>query len=140
LERLPRRAILISLLYVAFPTSGGAVDNDIPERLKAIVAKQLNIPLGFVTDCAGFIDDLHADSLETVELVMAFEQEFQCEVPDDAAEKILTVGDAIRFFERCKGFSTTRTKPAVSCSPSKPACEAGRKVRERSPERLKKKD
>jgi acyl carrier protein len=140
-EKLPsRRAILISLLYAALPTSGGAADNDIPERLKAIVAKQLNIPLDFVTDCAAFIDDLRADSLETVELIMAFEQEFQCAVPDDAAEKILTVGDAIRFFERCKGFQTTRTKPAASCSPSEPACEAGRRTRELAPGILRKND
>jgi acyl carrier protein len=53
-----------------------------------------------VTDGASFIDDLGADSLDTVELVMAFEEEFGCEIPDDAAETILTVGDATKFLEK----------------------------------------
>jgi len=53
-----------------------------------------------VVDAASFIDDLGADSLDTVELVMAFEEEFGCEIPDDAAETILTVGDATKFLER----------------------------------------
>ena len=53
-----------------------------------------------VTDAASFIDDLGADSLDTVELVMAFEEEFGCEIPDDAAETILTVGDAVKFLEK----------------------------------------
>jgi acyl carrier protein len=53
-----------------------------------------------VTDNANFIDDLGADSLDTVELVMAFEEEFNVEIPDDAAETIVTVGDAIRFLEK----------------------------------------
>ena len=52
-----------------------------------------------VVEGASFIDDLGADSLDTVELVMAFEEEFGCEIPDDAAEKILTVKDAIKFLE-----------------------------------------
>ncbi len=53
-----------------------------------------------VVDAASFIDDLGADSLDTVELVMAFEEEFGCEIPDDAAETILTVGDATKFLEK----------------------------------------
>ena len=53
-----------------------------------------------VTDNASFIDDLGADSLDTVELVMAFEEEFGCEIPDDAAEQIQTVGDAVKFLEK----------------------------------------
>ena len=53
-----------------------------------------------VTDGASFIDDLGADSLDTVELVMAFEEEFGCEIPDDAAEKILTVKDAVNYIEQ----------------------------------------
>jgi acyl carrier protein len=52
------------------------------------------------TENASFIDDLGADSLDTVELVMAFEEEFGCEIPDDAAETILTVGDAIKYLEK----------------------------------------
>ena len=58
---------------------------------------------GKVTDNASFIDDLGADSLDTVELVMAFEEEFGCEIPDDAAEKILTVKDAIGFIDENGG-------------------------------------
>ncbi len=53
-----------------------------------------------MVDSASFIDDLGADSLDTVELVMAFEEEFDCEIPDDAAEKILTVKDAVDFIEK----------------------------------------
>jgi acyl carrier protein len=53
-----------------------------------------------VTENANFIDDLGADSLDTVELVMAFEEEFNVEIPDDAAETIVTVGDAVRFLEK----------------------------------------
>jgi acyl carrier protein len=61
------------------------------------VVEHLGVDEGKVTDTASFIDDLGADSLDTVELVMAFEEEFNVEIPDDAAEKIQTVGDAISF-------------------------------------------
>ena len=70
-------------------------DNDIAARVKKIVVDHLGIEEEKVTENASFIDDLGADSLDTVELVMAFEEEFGCEIPDDAAEKILTVKDAI---------------------------------------------
>jgi acyl carrier protein len=73
--------------------------SDIAERVKKIVIEHLGVDEGKVVDKASFIDDLGADSLDTVELVMAFEEEFGCEIPDDAAEKILTVGDAVRFLE-----------------------------------------
>ena len=66
-------------------------DNDIAARVKKIVVDHLGIEEEKVTENASFIDDLGADSLDTVELVMAFEEEFGCEIPDDAAEKILTV-------------------------------------------------
>ncbi len=69
------------------------------ERVKNIVVEHLGVEEDKVTDTASFIDDLGADSLDTVELVMAFEEEFGCEIPDDAAEKILTVQDAINFIE-----------------------------------------
>ena len=71
--------------------------SDIAERVKKIVIEHLGVDEAKVTDTAGFIDDLGADSLDTVELVMAFEEEFGCEIPDDAAEKILTVTDAIDY-------------------------------------------
>ena len=67
--------------------------------VKKIVADHLGIDEQKVTDEASFIDDLGADSLDTVELVMAFEEEFGCEIPDDAAEKILTVKDAIAYID-----------------------------------------
>jgi acyl carrier protein len=74
--------------------------SDVPERVKKIVVEHLGVEDAKVTDNASFIDDLGADSLDTVELVMAFEEEFGLEIPDDAAEKILTVKDAIAFIEK----------------------------------------
>ena len=73
--------------------------SDVAERVKKIVVEHLGVDAGKVVDNASFIDDLGADSLDTVELVMAFEEEFGCEIPDDAAEKILTVKDAIDFIQ-----------------------------------------
>ena len=73
--------------------------SDISERVKKIVVEHLGVDEAKVTEEASFVDDLGADSLDTVELVMAFEEEFGCEIPDDAAEKILTVKDAITFIE-----------------------------------------
>ncbi len=74
--------------------------SDIGDRVKKIVVEHLGVDEAKVTDSAGFIDDLGADSLDTVELVMAFEEEFGIEIPDDAAEKILTVKNAIEFIEK----------------------------------------
>ena len=71
--------------------------SDIAERVKSIVVEHLGVEGDKVIEGASFIDDLGADSLDTVELVMAFEEEFGCEIPDDAAEKILTVKDAVDF-------------------------------------------
>lgn len=71
--------------------------SDIAERVKKIVIEHLGVDAAKVTDNASFIDDLGADSLDTVELVMAFEEEFSVEIPDDAAEKIVTVKDAVDF-------------------------------------------
>ena len=67
------------------------------DRVKKIVVEHLGVEADKVTEDASFIDDLGADSLDIVELVMAFEEEFSIEIPDDAAEKIQTVGDAINF-------------------------------------------
>ena len=74
--------------------------SDVAERVKKIVVEHLGVEPEKVQDNANFIDDLGADSLDTVELVMAFEEEFNVEIPDDAAETIVTVGDAIRFLEK----------------------------------------
>ena len=73
--------------------------SDIADRVKKIVVEHLGVDEGKISDDASFIDDLGADSLDTVELVMAFEEEFNVEIPDDAAEKIQTVGDAINFIK-----------------------------------------
>ncbi|HAA93709.1 MAG TPA: acyl carrier protein [Rhodospirillaceae bacterium] len=73
--------------------------SDVSDRVKQIVVEHLGVDEAKVSDNASFIDDLGADSLDTVELVMAFEEEFGCEIPDEAAEKILTVKDAIGFIE-----------------------------------------
>ncbi|HAX92020.1 MAG TPA: acyl carrier protein [Rhodospirillaceae bacterium] len=76
--------------------------SDIAERVKKIVIEHLGVDAAKVTDNASFIDDLGADSLDTVELVMAFEEEFGVEIPDDAAEKIVTVKDAVDFINSKK--------------------------------------
>ncbi|MGD8325363.1 MAG: acyl carrier protein [Sphingomonadales bacterium] len=73
--------------------------SDTAATVKKIVVEHLGVDESKVTDTASFIDDLGADSLDTVELVMAFEEEFGVEIPDDAAEKILTVKDAIDFIQ-----------------------------------------
>ena len=72
---------------------------DVPDKVKKMVADHLGIDKQKVIEEANFIDDLGADSLDTVELVMAFEEEFGSEISDSEAEKILTVGDAIKFIE-----------------------------------------
>ncbi len=73
--------------------------SNVTDRVKEIIVEHLGVDEAKVTENAKFIDDLGADSLDTVELVMAFEEEFGCEIPDDDAEKILTVKDAISFLE-----------------------------------------
>ena len=73
--------------------------SDISERVKKIVVEHLGVEADKVTENASFIDDLGADSLDTVELVMAFEEEFDLEIPDEDAEKIATVGDAISYIK-----------------------------------------
>src|SRR4051794_40260016 len=92
--------------------------SEIGERVKKIVVEHLGVEPEKVVDNASFIDDLGADRLDTVELVMAFEGEFGCEIPDDAAETILTVGAAPKFLE----------KNAKSGRPRRGADEAGRAV------------
>ncbi|MDD4909937.1 MAG: acyl carrier protein [Candidatus Omnitrophica bacterium] len=71
----------------------------VAEKVKAIIAEQLGVKAEEVTPTASFIDDLGADSLDTVELVMALEEEFGIEIPDEDAEKMTTVADAIKYIE-----------------------------------------
>ena len=76
--------------------------SDIAERVKKIVVEHLGVDADKVSEGSSFINDLGADSLDTVELVMAFEEEFGVEIPDDAAEKITTVKDAITYIDEHK--------------------------------------
>lgn len=78
-------------------------DNNIESRVKEIIVEQLGVNADQVTPSAKFVEDLGADSLDTVELVMAFEEEFDVEVPDEEAEKLQTVGDVIKFIEGQQG-------------------------------------
>mgnify|MGYP001458508096 FL=1 len=73
--------------------------DNILERVKQIVVDQLGVDEEEVTEKASFVDDLGADSLDIVELIMAFEEEFEMEIPDEKAEKIVTVGDAVRYIK-----------------------------------------
>ena len=77
--------------------------SDVLERVKKIVVEHLDVEAEKVTEKASFIDDLGADSLDNVELVMAFEEEFDIEIPDDAAEHIQTVGAAVKFISEKAG-------------------------------------
>ena len=77
--------------------------SDVADRVKKIVVEHLGVEADKVVDNANFIDDLGADSLDTVELVMAFEEEFNVEIPDDAAESIQTFGDAVAYLTKAVG-------------------------------------
>ena len=79
----------------------------VSDRVKAIIAEQLGVKLEEVNDTASFIEDLGADSLDTVELVLALEEEFGIEIPDEDAEKMTTVGDSIRYIEQKASASNT---------------------------------
>jgi len=70
------------------------------EKVKEIVVRELSVPESQVTESATFQGDLNADSLDVVELVMAFEDEFDVEIPDEEAEKIISVGDAVSYLEK----------------------------------------
>ena len=73
--------------------------SDVTTKVKAIIVDKLGVDESEVTPTASFTDDLGADSLDTVELIMEFEKEFDIQIPDDKAEKITTVGDAVSFIE-----------------------------------------
>ncbi|MFC1658686.1 acyl carrier protein [Candidatus Omnitrophota bacterium] len=75
----------------------------VDEKVKSIIAEQLGIKAEEITPTASFIDDLGADSLDTVELVMALEEEFGIEIPDEDAEKMTTVGEAIKYIDEKAG-------------------------------------
>jgi len=78
-------------------------EKNVEDKVKDIIVEQLGVNAEQVTLTARFIEDLGADSLDTVELVMAFEEEFGAEIPDDQAEKLLTVGDVINYIKEKQG-------------------------------------
>ena len=84
-------------IYTIIPR--GFKMSDINERVKDLVVEQLGVSADQVTPQASFIDDLGADSLDTVELVMAFEEEFGIDIPDEDAEKMVSVSDAIKYLD-----------------------------------------
>lgn len=79
---------------------------DVGQKVRAIIAEQLGVKPEEVTDAASFVDDLGADSLDTVELVMALEEEFGIEIPDEDAEKMTSVGEAVKYVEEKASKST----------------------------------
>ena len=78
-------------------------DNSIDEKVRSIIVDQLGVESDKVTADAKFIEDLGADSLDTVELVMAFEENFDIEVPDEEAEKLQSVADVVAYIEKVQG-------------------------------------
>jgi len=76
---------------------------DIAEKVKEIISQQLDVDMAEVKEAASFIDDLGADSLAIVELVLAFEEQFEIDIPDEDTEKIRTVGDAVSYIQEHKG-------------------------------------
>ena len=77
--------------------------SDMVEKVKDIIAEELGVEREKLTDGASFMEDLGADSLDTVELVMAFEKEFDIDIPDEEAEKLKTVGDALKYLQEKMG-------------------------------------
>jgi acyl carrier protein len=77
--------------------------SEIVEKVKDIIVEELGVEREKLTDDASFMEDLGADSLDTVELVMAFEKEFDIDIPDEEAEKLRTVGDALKYLEEKTG-------------------------------------
>ncbi|MEW6013849.1 MAG: acyl carrier protein [Candidatus Zixiibacteriota bacterium] len=75
------------------------MSSDIEQKVKEIIVEQLGVDAAQVTESARFVEDLSADSLDTVELVMALEEEFSLEIPDEDAEKITSVGDAVNYIK-----------------------------------------
>lgn len=84
--------------------------SNVEERVHAIIVEQLGVDEKEVTETASFIDDLGADSLDTVELVMAFEEEFDIEIPDEEAEDITTVADAVRYIQERTAEKSSKEK------------------------------
>jgi acyl carrier protein len=92
---------------MALQPGGQAVADDIEAKVKSIVAEQLGVDQAEISRGTSFVNDLNADSLDTVELVMEFEDEFDMSIPDEEAEKIQTIGQAIDYIEQYLAKGTT---------------------------------
>jgi acyl carrier protein len=99
---LARAVEPVCLADAASGYSGGSMASPIEQKVKQIIVEQLGVDESQVENKASFVDDLGADSLDIVELVMAFEEAFELEIPDEDAEKIQTVGDAVTYIESKK--------------------------------------
>src|SRR5262249_20768272 len=97
-----RRRVLAACLSLIVAYGCDSSQANVAERVKAKIVKVLDVGADQVIDNARFVQDLGADSLDCVELITAFEEEFGIEIPDEAAEKFLTVGDAVRFIENAR--------------------------------------
>ena len=97
---IPGTPVILGRSSIATNEDKDTTMSDVADRVKKIVIEHLGVDADKVVDNANFIEDLGADSLDTVELVMAFEEEFGVEIPDDSAETIVTVGDAVRFLDK----------------------------------------
>ena len=97
-----RRYMLTACLSLIFLYGCNSSATDVTERVKVIIIRQLKVGADRVTENARFVQDLGTDSLDYVVLISAFEEEFGIEIPDDAAEGFLTVGDAVRFIEKAR--------------------------------------
>ena len=93
--------------------------SSVEDQVRAIIAEQLGIKAGEIKQDASFVDDLGADSLDTVELVMALEEEFETEIPDEEAGNIVTVGDAIEVIKKCKANKGKKKKISAATLKSK---------------------
>jgi acyl carrier protein len=102
-EAVPQRLASAPAIGPSDETHEVKTMSDIAERVKKIVVEHLGVEPEKVTENASFIDDLGADSLDTVELVMAFEKEFDIDIPDEEAEKLRTVGDALKYLHEKLG-------------------------------------
>jgi len=102
-SRLPSPGHVVNHPQVNHPTKQHMSDKSIEDRVKDIIVDQLGVSADQVTLEAKFIEDLGADSLDTVELVMAFEEEFEIEVPDEEAEKLQSVGDVVTYVKGQQG-------------------------------------
>jgi acyl carrier protein len=107
-----RRALWTGLFAVfSMPTGAVGQESSVRERVIKKVVEHVGVQRGEITDSKRFIEDLGVDSLDATELIMAFELEFKCSIPDESAAAMETVGDAVKFLTTCKGQAPRRKLP-----------------------------